>query len=98
MVSEWNDQVSAILVSYDLNTPGQKYEKLYEKIKAYGTYAKILDSAWIVCRTGITPESVYTDLKKVLDDGDHIFAVDISSSARQGWLPQATWDWIKANV
>ncbi len=29
--------MTAVLVSYDLNSPGQTYDKLIEKIKSYGT-------------------------------------------------------------
>lgn len=36
--------MSALLISYDLNKPGQKYERLYEKIKALGTWWHYLDS------------------------------------------------------
>ena len=90
--------MAAILVSYDLNTPGQKYDALYEKLKAYGTYARVVESTWIVVGSALTPQGVYADLRKVLDDSDYFFVVEITDSLRQGWLPQTTWDWIKKYV
>jgi len=90
--------MSAIMIAYDLNSPGQNYSELHKKIKAYGTWAHLLESTWIVSGAGLTPEGVYADLKTSLDDGDHIFTVDITNSARQGWLPKTKWDWIRKNV
>lgn len=90
--------MTAILISYDLIAPGQKYAALHERIKAYGTYAHVLESTWIVVKSGITAQGVYSDLKSVLDDGDNIFAVDVTGASRQGWLPKSTWDWIGKNV
>ena len=34
--------MSAYLVTYDLNAPGQDYESLIERIKSYGTWANWL--------------------------------------------------------
>jgi len=90
--------MSAIMVSYDLNSPGQKYEKLYEKLRAFGTYAKVVNSTWIVSGYGLTPQSVYDTLRPILDDNDHIFTVDITNDPKQGWLPQDVWDWIHKNL
>lgn len=31
--------MTSYLVTYDLSAPGQKYEKLIEHLKSYGTYS-----------------------------------------------------------
>jgi len=90
--------MAAVLVSYDLNSPGQSYDKLIAQIKTYPGYCKVLKSAWIVDWSAASAQSVYEDLKSVIDENDHIFCVEINGAARQGWLPESRWDWIRANV
>lgn len=90
--------VTAILVNYDLVTPGQKYPALIKKLKAYDGYAHLGGSSWIVSGWRITPVSVRDDLKEVLDDNDTLFTVDISGDTYSGWLSQEIWDWLKGAV
>ncbi|MDC7120287.1 hypothetical protein OMK64_01910 [Cellulomonas fimi] len=88
----------AILISYDLNTPGQKYDRLYEAIKKQGAWLHLLDSAWIVSGPTLTAQRVYDALRPMIDTNDHIFCVNISGASRQGWLPKTSWNWINQNV
>ena len=88
----------AMLINYDLNVPGQKYDNLIERIKAYPGWANLMKSTWMVSGSTITPQSVYDDLRPIIDDGDHLFVVDITGQRRQGWLGQKIWDWIKQHV
>ncbi|WP_431220561.1 hypothetical protein [Leifsonia xyli] len=88
----------AYLITYDLNSPGQKYEKLSEKIKAYGTYVKLMESTWMVSGYSLTAQGIYDNLSPVLDKNDNIFVVNVSGQDRQGWLDQEIWDWIRKNV
>lgn len=87
--------MTTVLLSYDLNAPGKKYEELYEKIKAYGTWCRVVESTWIVLNASATASSVYEDLRTVLDDSDKIVCVDITGSALYGWLDEATLEWLK---
>lgn len=89
--------MSALLISYDLNSPGQDYSKVINAIKNLGPTKAVLKSSWIVI-TSLTPSQAWDKLKPVVDTGDHVFIVDITRSARQGWLPKNTWDWINQNV
>ena len=90
--------MAAILVNYDLNAPGQKYAKLVEVLKSYSSWAHIGGSSWIVVGSGITPVSIRDAMRAVLDDGDTIFTVDISSTSYSGWLSQEIWDWLKTAI
>ena len=50
--------MSALLITYDLNAPGQKYDDLYQEIKDLGsTWWHYLDSTWVV-KTTLTPDQV----------------------------------------
>ena len=90
--------MAAVLIAYDLNSPGQNYEVLYEKIKAYGTWSHPLDSTWIVVHPRATAQSVSDDLKSVLDPNDRWFCVEITGQPHQGWLSKKRWEWINNNV
>lgn len=89
--------MSAYLVTYDLNTPGQDYDALIERIKAYGTWAKLMKSTWIVV-SNASANTVYTDLRETMDNSSRLFVVDISGQDRQGWLAKSTWEWIDKYV
>ncbi|GAC69413.1 hypothetical protein [Gordonia soli] len=89
--------MSALLISYDLNKPGQKYDDLYEKIKALGPWWHYLDSTWIVV-SSLSPSQALDRLKPALDDSDSVLVVDISGDSYSGWLPQKAWDWLRKHV
>lgn len=89
--------MSALLISYDLNNPGQKYEKLYEKIKGLGAWWHYLDSTWIVV-SSLTPLEASDRLKPALDDSDSLLVVNITGDDYSGWLEQEAWDWLKNYV
>lgn len=89
--------MSALLITYDLNKPGQDYDKLYEKIKALGAWWHHLDSTWIVTST-LTPSEAFDRLKLALDESDRVLIVNITGDTYSGWLTQKGWDWLKAHV
>jgi hypothetical protein len=82
------------LITYDLNRPGQKYDELYEEIKALGTsWWHYLDSTWLVA-SSLSCDAIVDRLRKHMDSGDQCLVVDVSGDSKQGWLPQEAWDWI----
>lgn len=89
--------MGAILITYDLKKPGQKYEQLHENIKALGTWWHYLDSTWIVV-TSLTPSQVFDMLKPSVDADDRVLVVNISDDSYSGWLTQKAWDWLKKHV
>jgi hypothetical protein len=40
--------MSALLITYDLNSPGRKYDALHDEIKALGAWWHYMESTWIV--------------------------------------------------
>lgn len=84
------------LITYDLNSPGQKYEKLYEAIKSAGsTWCHPLDSTWLIVTTKSVQQTVDYIRNAALDDTDTVFVVDVTSDTRRGWLSKEVWDWIE---
>lgn len=64
--------MSVLIVTYDLSNPGQNYETLIKQIKAYGTWARIGFSCYLI-KTDATVESVRDLLLKSLDRNDKIY-------------------------
>ena len=89
--------MSTLLITYDLNKPGQDYEALHEKIKGLGSWWHYLDSTWIVV-SSLTPSQVIERLKPTLDTTDTVLVVNITGETYAGWLPQKAWDWLTSHV
>lgn len=68
------------IITYDLCAPGKNYDALYEKIKAYGVWARICESVWFVK----TPDSVVTvhnNLSAAIDKNDRLFVAELTGAA-----------------
>lgn len=82
--------MAVYLVTYDLNSPGQNYERLYEAIKQY-QYCKGLESVWFISSNS-SASAIRDYLRQHIDGNDKLFV-----SSLGGW---ASWnvncaDWIK---
>src|SRR3546814_15075930 len=66
--------MAAYIICYDLTNPGRNYQNLYEKIKSYGTWARVTESNWVIVTTK-TAVQIRDDLLTVLDSNDRLFVV-----------------------
>lgn len=64
-----------LFISYDLNSPGQDYEKVIEKIKSLGSWAKVQKSLWFVSSI-LTAEQAAKSVWQVMDRNDSVIVVD----------------------
>jgi hypothetical protein len=88
----------AVLISYDLNKPGQDYDDLIEKIKSLGTWWHNLDSTWIV-KTSQPAKTVRDTLKPLLDENDELLVVDITGTSAAWWgFNERGSKWLKDNI
>ena len=84
-------------VTYDLNSPGQKYSRIYEYLKQF-THCKDLDSFWLI-DTQKSASSIRDALKKLVDNNDQIFVARLEGSwaaSKFGcgsWLKESTRNW-----
>ena len=84
------------IVSYDLRYPGRNYDKLYEAIKAYGTWAHINESLWAVV-TSQTAVQVRDNLLQYVDPDDRVFV--IKSGVEAAWQNAICKnEWLKENL
>jgi hypothetical protein len=87
-----------LLVGYDLNQPGQNYNRLWTQLKAYGTWWHHLDSTWLVT-TELTPVQLRNALRDLVDTSDEVLVIDVTgkSWAGTGFDDQA-YGWLKQNM
>lgn len=68
-----------LLISYDLNSPGQNYESVIEEIKSLGSWAKIQKSHWYVDSTLTASQAVERVWAK-MDSNDSLIVVDATNN------------------
>lgn len=87
-----------LLIGYDLNRPGQRYDDLIDAIKSLGTWWHHLDSTWIV-DTSLGASQVRDRLSRTIDAGDELLVVDVTNRnwASRG-LPQPANTWLSLHV
>lgn len=72
--------MNSLIITYDLRAPGRNYDKLYEAIKAYGTWAHITESTWFI-KTSSTCSEVRDNLLTHMDSNDRLFVGKLSGAA-----------------
>jgi len=79
-------------ISYDLNSPGQKYHRVKEAIESCGDSIKPMESFWLV-DSNLTYSQISEKVRLVHDANDRHLVMRMSREY-QGWLTQDAWDWI----
>ena len=67
------------LVSYDLNKPGQAYERLWQELQTAGA-KRVLDSQWVVRVTNMDAAGLRDYFWRFMDQNDRLLVVNIDSS------------------
>lgn len=68
-------------VSYDLRKVRDQFA-LHERIRSYGTYARVLEASWII-RTDQSADQIRDYLAEVMDQDDGLLVVKLTGEA--GW-------------
>ena len=86
-----DDNMSVKLITYDLNQPGQKHQKVVEKIKDYGKWARLSESSYAV---DTASSAIFEDFKPLLDQNDHFLVVAMSKPFA-GRQSNEVLDWLR---
>lgn len=84
------------MISYDLNTPGQKYTKLKEKIESLGTWCHYLESTYLL-KTHLSVYEVQDALAPCFDSNDKMLVCQVIKPIA-GLLTSDNWDWVHSNL
>ena len=68
-----------LFISYDLNSPGQDYEAIFDEIKSLGSWAKVQKSFWYV-NSRLTAKEAADRIRKKMDKNDSLIVVDASNN------------------
>ncbi|PKH91403.1 hypothetical protein CXF76_11570 [Pseudoalteromonas sp. 78C3] len=68
-----------LIISYDLNSPGQDYDKIFDKIKSLGSWAKVQKSFWYV-KSSLTAAEARDKLNSVIDSNDSLIVIDCTNN------------------
>jgi hypothetical protein len=85
-----------LIVTYDLINPGQNYERLLQKIKAYPLWARLGGSCYLVAADA-TVVQVRDNLEPVLDRNDKLFVGTCPTPSAWHGLPEDVTRWILEN-
>lgn len=89
--------MNSYLISYDLMAPAKDYPKLISAIKDYGTYAKVLESCWVI-KSSDTAKTITDNLKNYIDANDKLFVAKLDNVAAWYNLPKEVSEWLKKNL
>jgi hypothetical protein len=85
-----------LIITYDLINPGQNYEELLKKIKAYPGWARLGGSSYLIS-TDSNVEQVRNNLSTVLDSNDKLFVSSCPVPSAWHGLPDDVAKWILEN-
>ena len=89
--------MTAYLISFDLNNPGQNYDDIDNAIKAYGTWCKIVTTTYVIVSEKSAKE-IRDDLQKHIDSNDKLFVLKSGVEAAWTGFKQSTTDWLKKHL
>ncbi|MBA2058646.1 MULTISPECIES: hypothetical protein [unclassified Psychrobacter] len=88
--------MAALLITYDLNAPGQEHDKILDKIKTFNGWARLSESSYAVS-TSLAPNQVYSQFESLLDSNDHIWIISLKKPY-SGFGSKKVIDWLDANL
>ena len=72
------------LLSYDLNKPGQNYQKLWTELAEFDA-KRILESQWAFRRINTSAAGLRDHFKQFIDNNDRLLVVSLDSDDWAGW-------------
>jgi hypothetical protein len=85
------------IISYDLNSPGQRYSELHDEIKSLGAWWHHLTSTWLVDTT-LSASQIRDRLKAKVDANDKILVLRAGATWATFGMPKSANDWLNQHV
>ncbi len=89
--------MNTIQINYDLRAPGRNYQPVYDYIKSYPGWARLLKSCWLI-RTTKTPGQVRDDLNRLTDANDEIATLNVTGCWWATSFSDQRTEWMKNNM
>lgn len=90
--------MNTLMISYDLIAPGRGYEALRTFIESHSSWAKPVESLYLI-KTSKTAKELKNDLLNYLDTNDKAIVIDVTADAAS-WkgLSDKVSNWIHSNL
>lgn len=90
---------TAYMITYDLNSSGQKYDEVIKAIKdaSTGAWCTFWRSSFLI-KSNLTADQISDKITPHLDSNDRMIVVEAKNTNFQGWLEKENWDYIKKNI
>lgn len=87
----------AYMITYDLNSEGQKYTEVIQAIKDCSrSWCSYWKSAYLI-KSDLTPNQIQEKIKPHLDSNDSLIVIEVVNN-KQGWLSEKQWKFINENI
>ncbi|MCC3668069.1 hypothetical protein [Terrisporobacter mayombei] len=89
--------MTAYMITYDLNSEGQNYNKVIESIKNSGSsWCTYWKSSYLI-KSSLTPNQIANNIEPYLDSNDRLIVIEVKNNY-QGWLTKEQWKFIRENI
>lgn len=85
------------LITYDLMSPGQNYNKIKEVITSFNKWANIQQSVWVIS-TSLSGQEVYDKIRTAIDYNDKLAVFGLNGAGWWNGLSKQVSDWLKDNL
>ena len=89
--------MKSYMVGYDLNSPGQNYDKLIDALKSYPNWWHYLDSTWIL-KTDATAAQIRDHLVHFIDKNDELLVARLTGESAWRGFDERGSKWLKDNL
>lgn len=87
------------MITYDLCSPGQNYEKVIQAIESSstGVWCTFWKSSYLI-KSNLSANDISQKITPHLDQNDRLMIVECKASNYQGWLEKEDWNYINNHV
>jgi hypothetical protein len=89
--------MAAYMITYDLNSTGQKYDEVIKAIKDSGSYWCTFWKSSFLIKSNLTPNQITDNIKPYLDSNDRLIVIEVLNNY-QGWLTEEQWTFIREKI
>ena len=87
----------AYMITYDLNSTGQKYDEVIKAIKdSSSAWCSYWKSSYLI-KSSLPPDQIVDNVKPHLDNNDRFIVIEVKNN-KQGWLTEKQWEYIRENI
>lgn len=86
------------MITYDLNSQGQQYDKVIQAIKdaSTGVWCSYWKSSYLI-KSNLTVQQISDRITPNLDSNDRLLIIEVKQNY-QGWLNEQQWKYINENI